>query len=295
MIRRLEEYAPALEAAAAAMPHPGILAVLWQRTAGGLPGGLTVYDCGSGVLLAVRRGAAVLLGRPDAAARQELTAFARFAGIRYLYSDPDVTFPGWRPQPLMCMASPVCRPQSHSSLFRGHTVWPMTRYFSAAQLVCGDADEETRNDFYAELCSRRNRGIGQVLAIGDAAAPEGCVVCSGPVPCPRALPAPSAARCGRFAQLLSGLRRLLRRPQTLPEATVPPALLPTVYFSDLFVKKTKRGSGRGAALTAAARQGFALPPEVQQLALYCAPELVPFYEKQGFAVCAQLRRWQAVE
>ena len=295
MIRRLEEYIPALEAAAAAMPHPGILAMLWQHTAGGLPGGLTVYDCGSGVLLAVRRGAAVLLGRPDAAGRQELAAFARFAGIRCLYTGAEVRLAGWKPQPLACMSRPVCRFDNTPASFCGHTVWPMTRYFAAAQLVCGDADEDARNDFYAELCSRRNRGIGQVLAIGSTDAPEGCIVCSGPVPCAQAVSSPKAGRRGKLSRLLAALQTALRRQQPADRPDTPAELLPTIHLSDLFVAPDKRGGKRAAALLCAAQQGFSLPPEARQLTLYCAPELIPFYEKHGFAVCARLCRWQAAE
>ena len=304
MIRRLEEYTQALTDAAAAMPHPGLLAVLWKRTAGGLPGGLTVYDCGSGLILAVRRGAAVLLGEPNAAARQEITAFARFAGIRYLYTAASVSFSGWKAKPLVWMACPVDR--TAPPAVTPHTVAPLTGYSAAAQLVCGQECEEVRNDFYAELCSRRNRGIGQVLAIGDPV-PEACLVCSGPVPCPA--PAVSPAQRTNTSQSGSPLRQLLRtvcrRLQALPplqkrspqpQAPASPAvLLPTVYLSDLFTDPAFRRARRGEALIDAAKRGEGLPPETQQLTLYCAPELAPYYEKLGFAPGGTLRRWQTAD
>ena len=305
MIRRLEEYAQALADAAATAPHPGLLAALWKRTAGGLPGGLTVYDCGGGLLLAVRRGAAVLLGEPTAAARQEITAFARFAGIRYLYTAGSVSFSGWKAKPLVWMACPVDRTAPPAAT--PHTVAPLNGYSAAAQLVCGEECEEVRNDFYAELCSRRNRGIGQVLAIGDPAL-EACLVCSGPIPCP-----PPSAACtlpvqntgtGCLRPLLRRLRKLpllqklaLLRKQAVPAQPpeAPAALLPTVYLSDLFTAPAYRRARRGEALIDAAKRGEGLPPETQQLVLYCAPELAPYYETLGFIPGGTLRRWQTAD
>lgn len=279
MIKRLEEYAQPLAEACAAMPHPGMLAALWKRTAGGLPGGLTVYDCGSGVLLAARRGAAILLGCPNAASRKELAAFLPFAGIRCLYTAECVPLPaaGWQDQPLVWMAAPVQKGFGEGRI-DGHTVYPTGNYFAAAQLICTGEEETTRNDFYAELCCRRNRGLGQVLAIGDPTAPEACAVCSGPV----FSPAPDAAPAGR--SLWQRLLARLKKPQ--PSVT---EMLPTVYLSDVYTAPQHRGGGRGTALVKAVRQLTALPAETQQAVVYCAPEMTPFYKKLGFAEGGRLR------
>ena len=280
MIRRLEEYEQALDAACTAMPHPGMLAALWMRTAGGLPGGLSVYDCGSGVLLVVRRGAAVLLGRPGAASRRELAAFAPFAGIHCLYTSDDVQLPAadWSCQPLVWMAArtqsaPAARGAS------GHAVYLLSSYFAAAQLICGDESEETRNDFYAELCSRRNRGLGQVLALGERSAPAGCAVCSGPIPCP--VPAER-----KHLPLLQRLRIRLKRSKAAPAEW-----LPTIYLSDVFVAPQYRGDGRGAALVQAALCKQGLPEETQQITVYCAPEMIPFYQSLRLQEGGRLRCW----
>lgn len=278
MIRRLEEYDQALATACAATPHPGMLAALWKRTAGGLPGGLNVYDCGSGVLLVVRRGAAVLLGQPGAASRRELAAFAPFAGIHCLYTTDAVQLPAadWSCQSLVWMAARTL-PVAHGA--PGHAVYPLSSYFAAAQLICGGESEETRNDFYAELCSRRNRGIGQVLALGKQSAPEGCAVCSGPIPCP--VPAQR-----KHPPLLQRLQARLKR-----KKSVPAEWLPTVYLSDVFVALQHRGGGRGAALVQAALHKLGLPEETQQIAVYCAPEMIPFYKNLQLQEGGRLRCW----
>lgn len=277
MIRRLEEYEQALAEAIAAMPQPGMLAALWKRTAGGIPGGLTVYDCGSGVLLAARRGAAVLLGCPGAASRREITFFAPFAGIACLYTADEVQLPAarWACSPLVWMAA---RTQPADGNADACEVYPLTGYYAAARLICAQESEETRNDFYAELCSRRNRGIGQVLAIGESTAPEACAVCSGPVPCP--VPVREKQPAGLWQRLCARLKK----PQ-------PPEVLPTVYLSDVFVAPQCRGGGRGAALVRAALQRLALPEETRQIAVYCAPEMMPFYKKLQLRTGGCLRRW----
>lgn len=281
MIKRLEEYAQPLAEACAAMPHPGMLAALWKRTAGGLPGGLTVYDCGSGVLLVARRGAAILLGQPNAASRKELAAFLPFAGIRCLYAAESASLPaaGWHGHLLVWMAAPT-RKSFGLGRTDGHTVYPTNNYFAAAQLICTGEEETTRNDFYAELCCRRNRGLGQVLAIGSPAAPEACAVCSGPV----LSPAPAAAPAGR--SLWQKLLARLKKPQTSVAE-----MLSTVYLSDLYTAPQHRGGGRGAALVKAVRQLAALPAETQQAVVYCAPEMTPFYRRLGFAEGGRLRCW----
>jgi GNAT superfamily N-acetyltransferase len=160
----------------------------------------------------------------------------------------------------------------------GHIVYPLSNYSAAAKLICENESEETRNDFYAELCSRRNRGIGQVLAIGDRAEPEACAVCSGPVPAPA--PVPKNTRAGLWQRLCARLKK----PQ-------PPEMLPTVYLSDVFVAPPHRGSGKGAALVHAALQRLDLPEETRQIAVYCAPEMVPFYEKLQLQTGGRLHCW----
>jgi GNAT superfamily N-acetyltransferase len=157
-------------------------------------------------------------------------------------------------------------------------VYPLTGYYAAARLICAQESEETRNDFYAELCSRRNRGIGQVLAIGDRTAPEACAVCSGPVPCP--VPVQEKMPTGLWQRLCARMKK----PQ-------PPELLPTVYLSDVFVAPQYRSGGRGAALVRAALQRLALPEDTRQIAVYCAPEMIPFYEKLQLRTGGRLRRW----
>lgn len=279
MIRRLEEYEQALAEAVAAMPQPGMLAALWKRTGGGIPGGLTVYDCGSGVLLVTRRGVAVLLGCPGAASRREISLFAPFAGIGCLYTAETVQLPAarWTDHPLVWMAAPTVSAAAGGRT-DGHIVYPLNNYSAAAKLLCENESEETRNDFYAELCSRRNRGIGQVLAIGDRAEPEACAVCSGPVPCPA--PVPKKTHTGLWQRLYARLKK----PQ-------PAEMLPTVYLSDVFVAPPHRGSGKGAALVHAALQRLELPQETRQIAVYCAPEMIPFYEKLSLREGGYLHRW----
>ena len=279
MIRRLEEYEQALTKAIAAMPQPGMLAALWKHSAGGIPGGLNVYDCGSGVLLVVRRGAAVLLGHPGAASRREIALFAPFAGIACLYTAKTVQLSAawWTCRPLVWMAAPA-QPAPSGGYAEQHGVFPLNGYYAAAKLICAQESEEVRSDFYAELCSRRNRGIGQVLAIGDPAAPDACAVCSGPVPCPAPL------REKPSAGLWQRLRARLKKPQ-------PAELLPTVYLSDVFVAPEHRGSGRGAALVRAALHKRELPEETRQIAVYCAPEMAPFYEKLSLQKGGELYRW----
>ena len=279
MIRRLEEYEQALAKAIAAMPQPGMLAALWKRTAGGIPGGLTVYDCGSGVLLAARRGAAVLLGCPGAASRREITLFAPFAGITCLYTADEVQLPAarWACSPLVWMAA---RTQPADGNADACEVYPLTGYYAAARLICAQESEETRNDFYAELCSRRNRGVGQVLAIGDRAMPDACAVCSGPIPAP----VPAAEPVKKPTGLWQRLRARLQRPQ-------PPEMVPTVYLSDVFVAPQYRGGGKGAALVHAALRRLSLPEETQQVAVYCVPEMSPFYEKLSLRQGGRLHRW----
>ena len=76
----------------------------------------------------------------------------------------------------------------------------------------------------------------------------------------------------------------LKKPQ-------PPEVLPTVYLSDVFVAPQCRGGGRGAALVRAALQRLALPEDTRQIAVYCAPEMMPFYEKLQLRTGGCLRRW----
>lgn len=281
MIRRLEEYEQALAEAIAAAPQPGMLAALWKRTAGGIPGGLTVYDCGSGVLLVTRRGAAVLLGEPGAASRREITLFAPFAGVTCLYTAEAVRLPAaqWKDCPLVWMAAPAGEgvPAGRTD---GHIVYPLSSYSAAAKLICAQESEDVRNDFYAELCSRRNRGVGQVLAIGDRAMPDACAVCSGPIPAP----VPAAEPVKKPTGLWQRLRARLQRPQ-------PPEMVPTVYLSDVFVAPQYRGGGKGAALVHAALRRLSLPEETQQVAVYCVPEMSPFYEKLSLRQGGRLHRW----
>ncbi len=279
----MEEYAQALAVACTAVPHPGMLASLWQRTAGGIPGGLTVYDCGGGALLAVRRGIAALLGIPDAAGRRELELFLPFAGIRCLYAPEGLALPAqsWENRELIWMAAPMETTGRRNGQFNHHAVYPIHNYSAVAQLLCGDESEAVRNDFYAELCSRRNRGLGCVLALGASSAPEACAVCSGPVQCPA--PQPEAPRAGLW-------QRLRRR--LLPKRPAPVQMLPTVYLSDLFVQPDKRAQGYGRALLLAAGQLSELSAEARQLLVYCAPELTEYYTKQGFSVGGRLCLWQ---
>ncbi len=236
MIKRIENMAdaPALEQLAARQPD--FLAGLWLQAFAQVRGALALYSCGSGVLLAVHGSAGVLTGKPSLAQRRELRACLPLLGVGTLYTADRLLLglPG-RASPLVWMTR---APAAGSPL-------PVQQsYAAAAQLVCGDLPRQAMMDFYADLCARRNRGLVQVLCLGQDAAPTGCVVLGGPLPA-----APNA-----------------------------PA---TVYFSDLVVAAAHRGQGHSRTLLQGADAACRAMGGARLL-LHCAPGMVPFYKKHGW-------------
>ena len=190
MIRRVEADASHLAAAAARQPQPGLLAVLWQAAYAGVRGDrLTVYEW-SGSLLPVHDGTGVLLEQPGFLPRarrrfaraEELTAFARMTGLHTLYAAENApgTQCGTR-QLLDWMTAPEKAASDAPEETSSQGVRLLQRYAPAAALVCDGLPEQVKNDFYADLCLKRNRGLMQLPGLGAEDAPDGCLAVSGPV------------------------------------------------------------------------------------------------------------------
>ena len=209
MIRRVGADAARIAAAAVRQPQPGLLAMLWLVAYAGVRGDrLSAYDW-SGSLLVTHGGTGVLLPegglwaplRRRLAHAEELAAFAAVTGLQVLYADEDA--PGTRcgaRQLLDWMTAPEHRegtPPGDLSEDAGEgateekaapdtqektpCVRLLQRYAPAAELVCDGLPEAVKNDFYADLCLRRNRGLMQVPGLGPEESPDGCLAVSGPV------------------------------------------------------------------------------------------------------------------
>lgn len=240
-------------------PNPGLLAQLWVTGCGGLPQALTLYRCGAKTWLLVRGATAVVLGKLRPAQAQELESFLNFCGIETLYLPADARGLQGRVQQLLCLCRPAgrlkprvfrrgqafdshVRPEA-ASLFAPHL---QTAYLPVARLLCAGQPPEVQNDFYADLCSRRNRGQVRVWTLGPQQAPEACLLCAGPVALPGGLTG----------------KRLKKE---------------VCYLSDLLVQPALRRTGRGQAL-----METALADVSQETWLYCRPQLASYYQKMGF-------------
>ncbi len=248
MIRRIEDSSalPANTLARLAAAQPDMLAALWLQAFGQVRGALALYDCGSDVLLAVHAGQGVLCGSPPLHRYRELRAFLPFAGVHTLYTrTPLPLVLPHRAAPLLCMrrtpdaGANAALPQQES-------------YAAAARLVCGDLSEQAMMDFYADLCTRRNRGLVRVLRLGPDAEPIGCVALAGPLPLAAGAGGPTA-----------------------------------LYFSDLTVAHAHRRRGHGAALLRAA-EAEALALGAKSLLLHCAPALERYYARRGWQTCGKI-------
>lgn len=289
MIRPAENAPALLEARCAAVPHPGLLAALWRQAFGGMPGQLAVYDCGGGLVLAVHGQTGVLLGRPAAAQRRELAAFLPFAGIRTLYTADRCRFLSGSARQLVWMSAPAapgdpqppadaCGPFARLQPADTDTGAALQQsYAAAAALICDGLPQSACGDFYADLCTRRNRGLAAVLRLGPDAAPTACLVGSGPVALPFA-PAPNSAPAALLRRVLGGLVPK-KRPSAEQPSGGPAAAGQAVYLSDVTVRPQCRGAGLGRALLSAAA---AAAPAHSRLYVYCSPAMTGYYAPLGY-------------
>ena len=153
-------------------PRPGALAAtiaVNHRLYAGCPALCRTVVSGEGGLIQRRGDGALAAGPADG---EELAGFLAFAGARALRSDGAVPA-GWRPGPPVCQLEltgppPALRAPAGALL----TEEPAPRL--AADLQPGLTGEE-RDNLYADLCARRNHGLGALLtAVKEDGGPLGC-------------------------------------------------------------------------------------------------------------------------
>ncbi len=157
---------------AAPGPQPGALAAtiaINHRLYGNCPALCRTFASGEGGLIQLRGDGALATGPADG---EELAGFLHFAGVRALRSDSAAPA-GWRPGPPVCQLALTGRlPALCAPAGMWLTEEPSPRL--AAGLQPGLTEEE-RDNLYADLCTRRNHGLGAlVTAVEAGGGPLGC-------------------------------------------------------------------------------------------------------------------------
>lgn len=153
-------------------PAPGALAAtiaVNHRLYAGCPTLCRTFATGEGGLVQLRGAGALAAGPADS---EELAAFLAFAGVSSLRSDGAIPA-GWRPgEPVRQLALAGAPPALPAPPGAFLTEEPSPRL--AAALQPGLTGEE-RENLFADLCARRNHGLGALVTAVDAGGgPLGC-------------------------------------------------------------------------------------------------------------------------